>query len=147
MKTESKKRALSPIRLPKYNFTLRAPEFQKEGEEFIIWFFEGIIEKVPDYVECLMYLGNAYTETGRYEKGLLIDLKLCRLQKDDPFVHYNLACSYALLKNTEEAFIALEKAIDLGYNDIYYIKNDKDLAVLRKDLRFKNLLKKISKGA
>ncbi|MCF6148627.1 MAG: hypothetical protein E3K37_08205 [Candidatus Kuenenia sp.] len=144
-KTESEKRILSPVKLPKYNFSIRAPEFQKEGEEFIIWFFEGIIEKKPDYVECLMYLGNAYTETGMYEKGLLIDQKLSRLRKDDPVVHYNLACSYALLENIEEAFIALEKAIDLGYKDVYHMKQDKDLAVLRKDIRFKKLMKRILK--
>ncbi|MBM4055086.1 MAG: hypothetical protein FJ264_10555 [Planctomycetes bacterium] len=145
MKTGSKKRNIAPIRLPKYDFTIRAPEFQKEGEEFVIWFFEGILEKIPDYVECLMYLGNAYTEMGMHEKGLRIDQKLSRLRKDDPVVHYNLACSYALLDNIEAAFAALEKAIELGYKDAHHMKHDKDLDVLREDARFKKLMKKILK--
>jgi len=142
-KTKAKKRFLTPIKLPKYDFFISAPEFQREGEEFTIWFFEGILENIPDYFDCLMYLGNAYTEKGMYEKGLHIDQKLCRLKKDDPLVHYNLACSHALLNNVNAAFDALEKAISLGYNDIYHLEKDKDLALLRKDSRFKKLIDKI----
>ncbi|MDR4506840.1 MAG: hypothetical protein MRJ65_01160 [Candidatus Brocadiaceae bacterium] len=143
MKAELKKRFLNAITLPNYEFTITTPEFRKDEDEFTIWFFEGILEKNPNYVDCLMFLGNAYTSMGMYEKGLSIDQKLSRLKQDDPLIHYNLACSYALLKDIDAAFNALRKAIALGYNDIYHLERDKDLDLLRKDNRYRKLLDKI----
>ncbi|MGQ3684867.1 MAG: tetratricopeptide repeat protein [Candidatus Loosdrechtia sp.] len=146
MKTEASNRFFSSITLPHYEFVLKSPEFGREGDEFIIWFLEGILEQNPNYIDCLMYLGNAYTARGLYEKGLLIDKKLCRLHPEDPNVHYNLACSYALIKDTGAAFEALEKAVVLGYKDIYHLTHDKDLALLRGDIRYKKLIEKIKRG-
>lgn len=145
MKTETKNRFLNSITLPNYEFIINSPEFQKEGEEFTIWFFEGILEGNPNYIDCLLYLGNAYTAQGMYEKGLLIDQKLSRLWPNDPLVHYNLACSYALLKNIDASFEALETAITLGYGDIYHLERDKDLAHLREDDRYRKLIEKMKK--
>lgn len=143
MKTKAKDRFLDAIMLPNYDFTINSPEFKKEGEDFTIWFFEGILEKNPNYTDCLMYLGNAYTTQGMYEKGLLIDQKLSRLRPTDPLVHYNLACSYALLKNIDAAFEALEMAITVGYKDMYHLERDKDLVSLKEDDRYQKLIEKM----
>lgn len=143
MTTKTKNRFLNTVTLPNYDFALNAPEFKKEGEEFTVWFFEGILERHPNYIDCLMYLGNAYTAQRLYEKGLVVDQKLCRLKPEDPLVHYNLACSYALMKNVNASFEALERAIVLGYKDIYHLENDKDLAHLRNDDRYQKLVGKI----
>lgn len=143
METKAKNRALNPITLPNYEFTIKSEVFKKEGEEFTIWFLEGVLEKNPDYIDCLMYLGNAYTAHGMYEKGLQIDMRLCSLRPKDPLIHYNLACSYALLKNSDAALDALEKAIILGYDNIQHLEMDEDLASLREDIRYKILVKKI----
>ncbi|MBU6391189.1 MAG: tetratricopeptide repeat protein [Planctomycetes bacterium] len=140
---ESENRFLNSITLPNYEFIINSPEFKKEGAEFTIWFFENIIEKNPNYVDCLMYLGNVYTANGMYEKGLMVDQKLSLLRPKDPMVHYNLACSYTLLKKIDAAFDALEKAIALGYKDVYHLEMDKDLTYLRKDIRYKKLIRKI----
>lgn len=145
MATKTQNRFLNSITLPNYEFVISMPEFKKEGEEFTIWFLEGILERNPNYIDCLMYLGNAYTSHGMYEKGLSVDQKLTRLRPNDPLVHYNLACSYALLKNVDAAFEALEKAIALGYRDIHHIERDKDLAYLRGDARYQKLIEKIGK--
>ena len=143
METKAKNRFINPITLPHYEFTIKSTAFKKEGEEFTIWFLEGILEKNPNYVDCLMYLGNAYTAHGMHEKGLQIDQRLCSLRPKDPMIHYNLACSHALLKNIDAAFDALGKAILLGYNDIHHLERDKDLTYLRKDVRYRKLVEKI----
>src|SRR5574337_666259 len=140
---ESENRFRNSITLPNYEFIINSPEFKKEGAEFTIWFFENIIEKNPNYVDCLMYLGNVYTANGMYEKGLMVYQKLSLLRPKDPMVHYNLACSYALLKKIDAAFDALEKAIALGYKDVCHLEMDKDLTYLRKDIRYKELIRKI----
>jgi len=135
------------LEIPEYRFDLKAPEFQKTDDEFTIWFMEGVLEKYPTYVECLMYLGNAYTAIGMYENGLKADLKLVRLRPGDPLVHYNLACSFSLLGRFNESLNSLEKAIDLGYDDLAHLVNDSDLDCLRDDEGYKVLINKLKKSS
>jgi len=111
--------------------------------EFEIDFYEGVLLGDPDNVEILSLLGNLYTQAGKHEKGLEIDLKLVRLRPQDSMVHYNLACSLSLLKRTEEALNELEKAIDLGYNDYIHLRSDNDLDNIRGEARFKALVKRL----
>lgn len=108
----------------------------KEDLHFQIQFFEGVSQRDPKYVEALQVLGDAYTKTGQWEKGLKIDLRLARLCPDSPLVFYNLACSYSMLQKLDPAFAALERAIQLGYRDGKWLNEDPDLANLRKDSRF-----------
>ena len=133
------------LEIPEYRFDLETPEFQKTDDEFAIWFLEGVLDKYPTYVECLMYLGNAYTATGMYEKGLEVDLKLEKLRPKDPLVHYNLACSFSLLEMLGESLESLEKAVDLGYDDLEYLENDGDLDGVKNEDGYKVLIHKLKK--
>jgi len=133
------------LEIPEYKFDLKTPVFRKTDDEFAIWFFEGIIEKYPSYVECLMLLGNVYTANGMYEKGLKVDLKLERLKPDDPLVHYNLACSYSLLGRVDKSLESLGRAVDLGYKDIRHLENDSDLDRLRDEDDYKKLINKLKR--
>ena len=134
---------LPPVTIPQHNFRVKAPEFSRMGEDFILWFLEGVLENNPNYVDCLMYLGNTYTAFGRHQEGLRIDQRLASLRPTDPIVHYNLACSYSLVGEIDSAFAALEKAAALGYRDVRHIEKDKDLDNLRKDKRYQNLVGKL----
>jgi len=133
------------LEIPEYRFDLETPEFQKTDDEFAIWFLEGVLDKYPTYVECLMYLGNAYTATGMYKKGLEVDLKLEKLRPEDPLVHYNLACSFSLLEMLGESLESLEKAVDLGYDDLEYLENDGDLDGVKNEDGYKVLIHKLKK--
>ncbi|HHT9119946.1 MAG TPA: TPR end-of-group domain-containing protein [Candidatus Hypogeohydataceae bacterium YC41] len=137
---------LPPVGLPHYNFRVKAREFNSSGIDFTIWFLEGILENNPNYVDCLMYLGNLCTASGRYEKGLKLDQRLVKLKPEDPVAHYNLACSYALLNNVDDAFKALQRAVTLGYKDLEHMQRDGDLDNLRKDSRYKELVEKVKKS-
>lgn len=113
--------------------------------DFEISFYEGVLNKRPDFFQALTALGNAYTARGDYAKGLKIDLALSRLRRDDPLVHYNLACSYSLLGEIDAAFKTLKNAILLGYDDFNYLRRDPDLENLRKDKRFETLFKTLKR--
>ena len=93
----------------------------------------------------LAELGELYTRAGEYEKGLALDRRLIELAPESPIVHYNLACSLALLDQPDGAFEALEKAVQLGYRDLAHLRRDPDLASLRTDPRFVELVKRLSK--
>ncbi len=107
---------------------------------FEIAFFEPLVKANPHFIDALIPLAEAYTKKGLYEKGLQIDKRLARLLKRDPTVHYNLACSYALLRKKKEAFSALQKAVKLGYSDFNHLRQDADLKSLHSDPHFKKLV-------
>lgn len=113
--------------------------------DFEISFYEKLLEKRPDFVQALMALGNGYTKRGDFKKGLEVDLRLSQLRKDDPLVHYNLACSYSLLGLIENAFSSLKAAVGLGYQDFDYMRRDPDLENLRKDERFQYIFKELKR--
>ena len=116
------------------------PAGELGGAKWEIGFYEDILKRNPDYVEVLMLLGNLYTGHKLYAKGLEVDRRLASLKKDDPIVYYNLACSHSLLKQADEAFGALFKAVDLGYRDIDHVQQDGDLDAVRADPRYEEAL-------
>jgi tetratricopeptide (TPR) repeat protein len=108
--------------------------------DFEIAFFESLLERQPGYVEVLRAHGNNLTLKGRISEGMSVDKKLIQLRPEDCLAHYNLACSYALMRQAEQALKSLRRAIELGYRDFRYMKQDRDLEFVRRDPRFRQLL-------
>ncbi|MCZ7592568.1 MAG: hypothetical protein M5U15_10670 [Kiritimatiellae bacterium] len=107
-------------------------------------FLEGVRRRVPGHEPVLQALGHLYTRVGRIEDGLEVDRELTKLEPSDPQNWYNLACSHALLGEREAALAALERAINLGYDDADWMREDEDLLSLRSDPAFQTLLKRLS---
>jgi cytochrome c-type biogenesis protein CcmH/NrfG len=112
---------------------------EREQIDTEITFLEGIVRRDPGYVEALQLLGDDYTRQGRFADGLRVDRQLTELQPTDALAHYNLACSYSLTAQFELAAAALERALDLGYRDVRWLRRDPDL----RDLRAHPLYRKI----
>ena len=111
----------------------------KDPVQFEIAFYEGVVKTRPDYIEALVPLAEAYTRKGLYQKGMEIDKRLVKLCPDDPFVYYNLACSYALLARKKEALVTLRKAVEFGYADFTHMRKDQDLKSLHGEPGFESL--------
>ena len=109
--------------------------------DFELDFFSAILQRYPDYVDVLRVLGNLLTLKGRYAEGLQVDRRLVQLRPTDALAHYNLACSYALLKRSDQALKTLRRAVELGYRDFRYMREDRDLDAIRHDPRFRQLLR------
>jgi tetratricopeptide (TPR) repeat protein len=109
--------------------------------DFEIEFYGGILQRAPDFVDVLRIMGNLLTLRGRYVEGLAIDRRLVQLRPKDPLAHYNLACSLALLKRREQSLQTLRRAVELGYRDFRYMREDRDLDTIRHDPRFRQLLR------
>ena len=104
-----------------------------------IAFIKGVVQRDPHYVEALQILGDDYTQRGQFDDGLKVDEQLARLRPDDPGVLYNLACSYALTKQLEDAAATLIRAIERGYEDFKWLAKDPDLQNLRKHALYKKV--------
>jgi tetratricopeptide (TPR) repeat protein len=109
--------------------------------DFELDFFGGILGRNEGYVDILKAHGNNLTLKGRYADGLEVDKKLIQLRPTDALAHYNLACSYALLKKPDLALKTLRRAVELGYRDFRYMREDRDLESVRHDPRFRQLLR------
>src|SRR4051794_37600864 len=92
--------------------------------DFELEFFAAILAANPNYVDALRILGNLLSLKGRYAEGLQIDKRLVQLRPRDPLAHYNLACSYALVKRPEQSIRTLRKAVKLGYRDFRAMRED-----------------------
>ena len=110
-----------------------------------ISFLEGLVNRDPAYVEALQMLGDHYTQRGRFQDGLRVDLQLSTLDPQNPLVFYNLACSYSLMDQFGNAAAALDKALALGYRDFKWLAKDPDLRQLRKHPVFRGIRDKIRK--
>jgi hypothetical protein len=108
-----------------------------------IGFLEGVVRRDPGYVDALQILGDDYTRRGKFVEGLKIDEVLAKLCPKDPTVYYNLACSYALTRQSEAAISALVRAIESGYRDFKWLLKDPDLKTIRQDPLFKKVETKI----
>jgi hypothetical protein len=109
--------------------------------DFELAFFGSILERFPDYVDVLRAQNNNLTLKCRYADGLQVARRLVQLRPHDPLAHYNLACGYALLKRQEMALKILRQAVELGYRDFRFMREDRDLDGIRHDPRFRQLLR------
>ncbi len=115
------------------------PEDLRENKQELE-FLQAVARRLPEDTDVMRALGDLYTRTGAYEDGLRVDERLSRLCAEDPVVWYNLACSLALSSRLDDAFDALSRAVELGYNDYDGMKKDPDLASLHGDARFESIL-------
>jgi tetratricopeptide (TPR) repeat protein len=113
--------------------------------DFELDFFTRVLAAAPEFSEVLRAQASNMTVKGRLQDGLTVDKKLVSLRPADPTARYNLACRYALLKQPDLALVTLRKAIELGYRDFRYMEEDRDLDSIRKDPRFRKLLREYRK--
>ncbi len=128
---------------PAARFSLPRPlrgRLDRLGQEFLAAFLQAATARHPRNVEALAELAGVLTRLGRLEEGLAADEKLVGLVPENPTVHYNLACSLALLGRKDSALDALERAVDLGYDDPGHLVADEDLISLRDEARFRDLV-------
>ncbi len=115
------------------------PKERKTDPEFELRFFESILRRSPQYVRVIEVLGGLYTRQGRIADGLRMDRRLVRLQPANPTAHYNLACSLALSRRRTAALRVLRQAVQLGYRDFDWMRQDPDLEELKEHPEFQAL--------
>lgn len=94
-------------------------------------FAEGAYETL---IEAHSMIGTAL------EGDITDENELKSLSAMDCMVMYNLACLEAIKGNTDEAITWLEGSVDAGYGDPDWMVADEDLASLREDARFADLV-------
>lgn len=117
---------------------------RRSQTDFEVEFYGQILQRSPAYPEVLTQLGQLYTLKNWHPQALEIDLRHAQVRPTNPVVLYNLACSYALCEQSEEAIQQLKKAIECGYSDVDHMASDPDLESLYDHPDFIQLLSDLS---
>nr|MBX2822393.1 tetratricopeptide repeat protein [Rhodothermaceae bacterium] len=88
-------------------------------------------------------IGFAYAKLKDFENAKTHFEQLSQLNPTNPFTPRAWAVYYALQNNTKEALSYLEKAIELGYDDINWIKTEESLNSIREEIRYKDIVNQI----
>ncbi len=132
------------------------PELSTHNNLGVLYDRQGQYDQAIQEFEKALKLdpGNATVrknlETARQNHGIIRDRndRIAQAQKEvearptDPRVAYHLAQVYASFDEKDQAFTWLAKALQLGYDDLEFVKSDPVLAGLRTDPRFTQLLEK-----
>lgn len=79
----------------------------------------------------------------KYAEGAEVCRQMIALVPQAAESHYNLACALVHLEKKDEALAALAKAADAGFADAALMEKDEDLASLRSEPRYRELLAKV----
>lgn len=99
-------------------------------------------EEGPD-PHVSMRLGQALYATGRHAQAAEAYLEALEHEDLRMRASYNAACSFALAGKTDRALESLRSAINAGFTSVDHVRRDEDLASLRDDPRFDELLERI----
>jgi len=125
---------------------LRALGRRAEGEAALrrgLEVVEQHLELNPDDARALYLGAGGMVQLGERERGLEWTKRAYAIDPEDSGVLYNVACSYALLGQTDDAIACLDKAIQNGFGHKEWLERDSDLDSLRGDPRFPTILKRL----
>jgi Flp pilus assembly protein TadD len=100
------------------------------------------LEQVPEDVRARILMAAELAEMGDVEETERHLQMAVALRPNDTNVLYNAACTYGILKKKKEALDTLKKAIECGYGNLEWIKQDPDLLLLRDDPEFQKLVER-----
>jgi len=94
------------------------------------------LEQVPEDVRARILLAASLAGTSEVDESVRHLQMAVALRPNDTNVLYNAACTYGILNKKQEALDALKKAIECGYGNLEWAKQDPDLLLLRDDPEF-----------
>jgi Flp pilus assembly protein TadD len=102
-----------------------------------------VAAKYPQYGRAWYNLGFAEIKGEHPEAAAPAFLKALELGYRKSTTLYNLACSYSLMGQKDQAFDYLFKAVDAGFDENHTLRHDDDLDNLRGDPRYRQALRRV----
>jgi tetratricopeptide (TPR) repeat protein len=106
--------------------------------------YEAITKAEPNNGAAHSQLGSALLLMGNYSEAAQALRRAVEITAS-PVAMYNLACSYARLNDRDKSFDWLNKSVKAGFTSASQLTNDPDLASLREDARFKEVMELIDR--
>ena len=141
----------------------KAMEFSKEKGELYnriglsYYYLKDYEKAIDNYDKCnlagtittptfIHNTGMTYAKWGKLEKAKSRFEQLQKLLPKEGLVFRNWTVYNALSGDIPKALDNLEKAIELGYQDIEFIKSDDSLESIRQEPRYQAIIQKLQKN-
>jgi adenylate cyclase len=108
---------------------------------------ERHVELYPEDARALYLGAGALIETGDVKRSLEWVARALAIDPEETSILYNVACTYSILGEKEQALDCLEKAVRNGFGHKEWIENDPDFTSLHNHPRFRALLQGLSGGS
>lgn len=105
-------------------------------------FYPRYLSQHPDDARAHIYYAIDLVRAGRLEEAKDELAKALELSPSDPLMTYNAACAYARMGEKRRALDALRTAITTGFEYYEWIERDPDLASIRNEPEYLELLKR-----
>jgi tetratricopeptide (TPR) repeat protein len=123
---------------------MQANALQSKGDhEQAIRARQRALEVAPEAVICLAELANSYAAAGIRSEALKLLEQLHELRGQKYVMAYWMAGIYCSLKDKEEAFQWLDRALEERSSQLAYVNVDPRFDSLRPDPRFHDLLRRM----
>ncbi len=113
----------------------------------VLFFNQAILERTPNDLSAHVGAGNGYLGLGYYQEAASHYQQALNLDPNNSVTMYNFACLYALQNDPGTALAWLERAFLAGMKDRTLVDTDPDLANLRADERFQDLVSRYLGGS
>jgi len=94
------------------------------------------------YANAYMNRGATYMLQGSFNLALTDLNKAADCDPENPMIRYNVATLHSLQNQHDIALVALDKALELGFNDCDALRKDSDLGNIRNRPEFRRILEK-----
>jgi TolB-like protein len=105
--------------------------------------YKQLLEIMPNYLlqnpddsRARLIYANMLGRAGLKDDAIREGTKALVLSPGDPVMLYNAACMYVSLGESKRAIEALQQAIEAGYTNLGWMRNDPDLVPLRDEPEF-----------
>ncbi len=125
--------------LHQYGATLNVLKRGREAVKIL----EKATELKPTCDSAWYDLGLAYARVNHLKQARRCFLKSLNIDPRRAWSYYDLACLDAREGKRNAAFKHLQQAMELGFRDSGYLRRDADFRSLRRDVRWKSLIKNL----
>ena len=101
---------------------------------------EQHLEFNPEDTRALILAATVFANIKEEEKAVEYAERAIAVDRDDPMLLYNVACTFAQLGRPDDAIEALEHAVERGWGDRAWIEHDSDLDSIRELPRYRSLM-------
>jgi tetratricopeptide (TPR) repeat protein len=121
--------------------------YQAEEWEKAAQAYEKVVDREPKNGRAWFRLGTSRRNLKLYQQAVAAFEEADKIGFAQPFSRYNIASGYALLNEKAKAFAWLDKAVEAGFANLGSLESDTDIASLREDARFGQVVEQVKINA